>query len=410
MLILVKKHVRCLKNTGSRLNPNSIVGDLSVGERQRVEIVRCLLQNPDLVILDEPTSVLTPQEAENLFETLAKLREEGRSILYISHRLEEVKRMCDRATILRFGEVTGKCNPADETAGSLARMMVGSDVKKIKKDKSSSTGKPLLSLKDYNLEAATPFAVELKNINLDVCEGEIIGIAGVAGNGQSELFDAISGERTAGHNNAVILRGEAMGQAGINERRKHGAAFVPEERLGHGAVGDLRLSDNLLLARHESDRMAFQKMGKIGFIWREMIAKATSRICDVMDVRKSGEDPQASSLSGGNLQKFIVGRELDRQPSVLIVNQPSWGVDAGAAARIRQALIDLANKGTAVLVISQDLDEIFEVADRIAVMSEGYLSEPIELKNTNREKVGLLMAGVGLGEDQSHNRRGENAA
>lgn len=383
---------------GLPLNPDSMVGDLSVGERQRVEIVRCLLQNPDLVILDEPTSVLTPQEADNLFVTLERLRDEGRSILYISHRLEEVQRMCDRATILRFGEVTGDCDPQKETASSLATMMVGSEVSAIRKAANDKRGDVLLSMTSLDLPATSPFAITLKNINLEVAAGEIIGVAGVAGNGQSELFDAISGERTVNDPEAVIIRGNPVGRQGINARRKLGAAFVPEERLGHGAVGELHLSDNLLLARHASDHAAFQKLGKIGVIWREMIGKATKRISEEMDVRKAGEDPQAGSLSGGNLQKFIIGRELDRQPSVLVVNQPSWGVDAGAAARIRQSIIDLAKAGSAVVVISQDLDEIFEIADRIAVMSEGHLSEPINIQDINREKVGLLMAGIGFDE------------
>jgi len=385
------------KKYGLPLNPDSMVGDLSVGERQRVEIVRCLLQNPDLVILDEPTSVLTPQEAENLFETLERLQGEGRSILYISHRLEEVKRLCDRATILRFGVVTGACDPKQETAASLARMMVGSDVASIKKKKIQPHDNFLLELKNLDLPAASPFAMPLKGINLNVREGEVIGIAGVAGNGQSELFDAMSGERTLDGDTGVMLRGKPVGRSGINARRKLGAAFVPEERLGHGAVADLRLSDNLLLARYDSDRVAFLRFGSIGFIWLEMIGKATARISKMMDVRKSGEDPEASSLSGGNLQKFIVGRELDRQPLVLVVNQPSWGVDAGAAAHIRQAIIDLARSGSAVVVISQDLDEIFEIADRIVVMSEGHLSEPVNVADANREKIGLLMAGVGMG-------------
>ncbi len=398
------------KKYGLPLNPDSMVGDLSVGERQRVEIVRCLLQNPDLVILDEPTSVLTPQEAENLFQTLERLKEEGRSILYISHRLEEVKRLCDQATILRFGEVTGDCDPNKETAASLARMMVGSDISEIKKNATVETDNLLLTLDNFNLEAASPFAIPLTNINLKVRQGEIIGIAGVAGNGQSELFDAMSGERTVADNNCVTLRSQPVGKLGINARRKLGAAFVPEERLGHGAVSDFRLSDNLLLARHDSDRVAFLRFGKIGFIWREMVEKATTRIIEEMDVRKSGDDPEASSLSGGNLQKFIIGRELDRQPSVLVVNQPSWGVDAGAAARIRQAIIDLARSGSSVVVISQDLDEIFEVADRIAVMSEGHLSSPEDIASTNREKIGLLMAGVGIGESDGAAARSEHAA
>lgn len=385
---------------GLPLNPDALVGDLSVGERQRVEIVRCLMQNPELIILDEPTSVLTPQEAESLFKTLDILKSEGRSILFISHRLDEVRRLCDRATILRFGEVSGSCDPKKETSASIARMMVGSHVNAIEKTSQSSDTDILLELNDLNQTATTPFAVALKDINLKVCAGEILGIAGIAGNGQAELFDAISGERRTDIANAIKIRTIDASQLSINQRRKLGASFVPEERLGHGAVSEFYLSDNMLLARHESDDVAFQRFGKIGLVWREMVEKATKRVCDIMDVRKADVDPRAASLSGGNLQKFIIGRELDRQPSVLVINQPSWGVDAGAAAHIRQSIVDLARSGSAVLIISQDLDEVFELSDRIAVIFDGQLSEAIEASEITREEIGLLMAGVDKSESK----------
>ncbi|MGI9401598.1 MAG: ABC transporter ATP-binding protein [Rhizobiaceae bacterium] len=382
---------------GLPLNPHSIVGDLSVGERQRVEIVRCLLQNPELIILDEPTSVLTPQEAENLFETLERLRSEGRSILYISHRLEEVKRMCDHATILRHGKVVGECDPAEETAESLASLMVGTSVDQTNRQAAGKIGDPILEISGANLPAGSPFAIALKNVNLTVRGGEVVGIAGVAGNGQSEFFRLVSGEDIIPDTNAIKIRDNSCGSRGINDRRRLGASFVPEERLGHGAIPDLSLSDNLLLSRHGSDSAAFLRMGKLGLIRADISLDATARICEEMDVRKTGDNPDASSLSGGNLQKFIMGRELDRQPSLLIVNQPTWGVDAGAAARIRQAMMDLAQSGSAVLVISQDLDEIFEISDRITVMHDGALSEPIPIENATYEKIGLLMGGANPG-------------
>ena len=383
---------------GLPLNPEALIGDLSVGERQRVEIVRCLMQNPELIILDEPTSVLTPQEAESLFDTLDVLKSEGRSILFITHRLDEVRRLCDRATILRFGEVSGACDPKQETAASIARMMVGSDVSAIKKEHSKTTNDVLLQITNLSQTAATPFAVSLSDINLSVHSGEILGIAGIAGNGQSEFFDAISGEVSAQRDDSIQIRGSNVGLRSINQRRKLGASFVPEERLGHGAVSEFQLSDNMLLARHQSDDVAFQRLGKIGMVWREMVEKATKRVCEIMDVRKADIDPVAGALSGGNLQKFIIGRELDRQPSVLVINQPSWGVDAGAAAHIRQAIVDLARTGSAVLIISQDLDEIFELSDRIAVMFGGRLSHALEASQTNREEIGLLMAGIDINE------------
>jgi simple sugar transport system ATP-binding protein len=382
------------KAYGLPLDPNAHVADLSVGERQRIEIVRALLQNPKLIILDEPTSVLTPQEADRLFETLAKLKSEGRSVLYISHRLEEVQRICDRATVLRHGKVTGACDPRRETPASLARMMVGSEVAVVSKASTDLSGPVVLETKSLHAAARTPFAVALKGVTLQVRAGEVLAIAGVAGNGQGELFDVLSGEYLAAGNDAVQIRGKAVGRAGISARRLMGAAFVPEERHGHGAVTGMSLSENLVLSRNASDRKAFLTGGALKIIRGSTIKAATKRICSDMDVRKSGEDPAAGSLSGGNLQKFIVGRELDRQPSLMVVNQPTWGVDAGAASHIRQALVDLAKAGSGVLVISQDLDEIFEIATHVAVISDGRLSPAFPAADMNREKIGLLMGGM----------------
>jgi len=383
---------------GLPLDPGSLVGDLSVGERQRIEIIRCLLQEPDLIILDEPTSVLTPQEADKLFETLERLRGEGKSILYISHRLEEVQRICDRATVLRHGKVVAHCTPRQETAASLARMMVGGEVHEVHREHPDHVeGPPLIEIRDLSQAPKGPFSMPLKKISLSVRAGEVVGIAGVAGNGQGEFFDAVSGEATQADARTVRIRGTDAGTLGITGRRLLGAGFVPEERLGHGAVPGMTLSDNMLLARHRSDASAFLGGGPLGLIRLDAIEATTRRVVAEMDVRKSAEDPEASALSGGNLQKFIIGRELDRKPSVLVVNQPTWGVDAGAAARIRQALIDLTRSGSAVIVISQDLDELFEIADRIAVMSHGEMSETIPIREATREKIGLLMGGAEAG-------------
>ena len=379
---------------GLPLDPAAHVADLSVGERQRIEIVRALLQNPSLIILDEPTSVLTPQEADRLFETLDKLKSEGRSVLYISHRLEEVQRICDRATVLRHGKVTGACDPHQETPASLARMMVGNDVDAVIRPPRETEGAVQLAVTSLSVPARTPFAVTLDTISMTVRAGEILAIAGVAGNGQGELFDALSGEYPVPEAGSITLRGKPVGRLGINQRRLLGAGFVPEERHGHAAVTGLSLSDNLFLARHASDRKSFLSGGLFGVIQHGAVKAAARRISEAMDVRKSGEDPTAGSLSGGNLQKFIVGRELDRQPAVLVVNQPTWGVDAGAASRIRQALVDLAKAGSAVVVISQDLDEIFEIATEIAVISEGRLSKPYPAAEMTMEKIGLLMGGM----------------
>jgi len=377
---------------GLPLDPQAHVGDLSVGERQRIEIIRCLLQDPELIILDEPTSVLTPQEADKLFDTLETLRSEGRSILYISHRLEEVKRLCDRATVLRGGRVVGHSDPRRETAASLARMMVGGDVPVVVRDKPAATREALLEVRGLNRKAGHPFAVSLSEIELTVHAGEILGVAGVAGNGQGELFEAISGEALQESADTVRICGHAAGRHDITGRRLMGAAFVPEERLGHAAAPFMTLTQNLLLSRYRTDARAF--LGRLGIIRNAVVASAAKRVSTAMDVRKGSEDPEATALSGGNLQKFVIGRELDRQPRVLVVNQPTWGVDAGAAARIRQALVDLAKGGSAVLVISQDLDELFEICDAIAVMHGGRLSTPVPIAEATYEKIGLLMGGA----------------
>ncbi|MCT4657141.1 MAG: ABC transporter ATP-binding protein [Cohaesibacter sp.] len=394
---LAKQVEEVSREYGLPLKASSLVADLSVGERQRIEIVRCLLQNPELIIMDEPTSVLTPQEADLLFETLERLSKEGRSILYISHRLEEVQKMCDTATVLRHGKLVAHCNPAEETAASLARLMVGSSVKAVERTKTSLDDAPIrLKLNKLSLPPSGPFAVPLDNISLEVRGGEVVAIAGVAGNGQSELFDALSGERDTAAD-AVTINEVESGHKGVTARRRLGAAFVPEERLGHAAVPDLPLSENVILTRHGSDKPL-----KTGFfLQRNHAGELGLRISEAFDVRKGDPDPNAGSLSGGNLQKFVVGREIDRGPSVLIVSQPTWGVDAGAASLIRQALLDLARQGAAVVVISQDLDEIFEVADRIAVINKGELSAAEPVEEMSLEKIGLLMGGVHGMEDNT---------
>jgi general nucleoside transport system ATP-binding protein len=311
-------------------------------------------------------------------------------VLYISHRLEEVKRLCHTATILRQGKVVAECDPRKETAASLARLMVGGDIHAVRAAKAPAGGEKRLVLDHVRLAADGPFAVTLKDISLDVRGGELVAIAGVAGNGQSELFDALSGERLQGKNEAITINGTACGRSAVTARRRLGAGFVPEERLGHGAVPLFPLSENAVLTRHSDDT----PLASRGWIDRTGARDVAARVIKDFDVRKGKPDPEARSLSGGNLQKFVIGRELDRKPRVLIVNQPTWGVDAGAAATIRQALIDLARSGSAVVVISQDLDEIFELADRIAVISRGQLSEAFPAHEMTAEKIGLLMAGA----------------
>ncbi len=377
------------RSYGLPLEPDREVWRLSVGERQRIEIVRCLMQNPALLILDEPTSVLTPQEADGLFETLNRIRSEGRSILYISHKLDEVRRLCDAATILRHGAVVATCDPRRETAASLARMMVGADVAGVRHDPDDGSGRTRLAIANLSLAPSDLHGAALKDVNLTVRAGEILGIAGVAGNGQDELFAVLSGERTVPDAAAVRIDDAPVGREGITARRRRGAAFVPEERLGHGAAPALALSENALVSGHATNGFV-----RGGFVDRASTRRWVEAVTAAFDLRKGAADPPAKALSGGNLQKFVVGREILRKPGVLVVAQPTWGVDAGAARIIRQALLDLAKGGAAVLVISQDLDELFEISDRMAVLFHGRLSEAQPTSGLSREAVGLMMGGA----------------
>ena len=387
---LAERIARVSVEYGLPLEPTALVADLSVGERQRIEIVRCLLQEPRLLIMDEPTAVLTPQEADQLFVTLRRLAGDGCAVLYISHRLEEVKQLCHHATILRHGKVVANVDPQTETAASLARLMVGADVHTVNAEAHAPDGPPMLATAALWLPADGPFGVALRNVSLEVRAGEVVAIAGVAGNGQSELFEALSGERSAPSPEAIVIAGKPCGTKGVTARRRLGAAFVPEERFGHSAVPGFALSDNVLLTRHASGGA----LVRAGFIDQPATHAVAARVIERFDVRTSRTNPPAQALSGGNMQKFVVGRELDREPAILVINQPTWGVDAGAAALIRQVLADMAEGGAAVLVISQDLDEIFEIADRIAVISRGELSAAFPAGEIDRERIGLLMAGA----------------
>lgn len=386
---LEERIIEVSQSYGLPLDPHRGVHSLSVGERQRIEIVRCLLQNPKLLIMDEPTSVLTPQEADKLFETLERLSSEGVAILYISHRLEEIRKLCHKATILRLGKVVNDCDPAQETARSLAEMMMGSDLTSAVKTEDKKIGAVRFRVKNLSTSPEDPFAVSLKNVSFELKNGEVFGVAGLAGNGQAELMDVLSGEELADHPEVIVMEGQFAGLMGPEERRDLGLGFVPEERLGHGAVPDMTLWENGFLTAGRG-----QDLMNNGFIKAPKAKNFATAIVDRFNVKTAGIDHNASSLSGGNLQKFIVGREINQNPKVLIVLQPTWGVDAGSAAFIHQALMDLAAQGTAVLVISQDLDELFAVSDRIAVMSEGRLSESRPASETTVEQIGLLMGGL----------------
>ena len=373
---------------GIPLRPDSLVADLSVGEQQRVEILRCLLQDPALLIMDEPTSVLTPQETRQLFDVLAKLAGQGCAVLFISHKLDEIKQLTSRATILRGGEKVAEVKTKDKSTKQLAELMVGSKISAITPPEARNNAPAILRINGLNRPAAGPFDTALQDINLTAHAGEVLGIAGIAGNGQSELMDALTGEYCSSQPDIIFMGGRDISQMGPMARRVAGLSFVPEERNGHAAVPAMRLSENALLTSYEREGAV-----QMGVVSQAYATQSADRISEMFDVRRPEADPLASALSGGNLQKFVVGREIAKKPDVLIVSQPTWGVDVGAAQFIRKAMMDLAANGAAVIVISQDLEEIFAVSHKIAVLHEGRLSPAYAAREMTAEAIGLLMGG-----------------
>lgn len=372
---------------GLDLEPQRHVHTLSVGECQRVEIVRALLGEPQLLILDEPTSVLTPQAVQALFQTLRQLASEGCSILYISHKLDEIRELCHACTVMRGGRVTGVCDPRQETDASLSRLMIGSEPPVVRHEERPA-GRVLFSVRQLTLPRAHPFATPLEDISFDLREGEILGVAGVSGNGQQELLAALAGEDSRVARDVLLLDGKPVGHTSASWRRNHGVGFVPEERLGRGAVPDLSLAQNMLLSHQ--NRQTIRR----GFVRRPMLRSLADGIIDRFRVKAHGPQAAAASLSGGNLQKYIIGREVTRQPRVLLVAQPTWGVDVGAAAQIRAELLSLRDAGCAVLLISEELDELFEISDRLMVIAKGRVSPSIPTRDASLDLIGRWMSGL----------------
>lgn len=374
---------------GMPLEPERLIHSLSIGERQRVEIIRCLMQDIRLLILDEPTSVLTPQEADDLFVTLRRLAAEGCSILFISHKLGEVRALCHRATVLRGGRVAGHCVPAECSDPQLARLMVGEAAGLITDYPKAKGAEAFLQIKGLSWHNPDPFGCSLEDIDLEVRGGEIVGIAGVAGNGQDELLALLSGEQRLSRDDGATIRfaGEPVAHLPPDTRRRHGLAFVPAERLGHGAVPELSLADNALLT-------AFQQgLVSKGLVQRRKVEALAQDIILRFGVKTPDSQAPARSLSGGNLQKFILGREILQQPKLLVAAHPTWGVDVGAAATIHRALIALRDAGAAILVISEDLDELFQIGDRLGALCGGRLSPLRATADTRLIDVGGWMAG-----------------
>jgi ABC-type uncharacterized transport system ATPase subunit len=371
---------------GLPVEPGRPLHTLSVGERQRVEIVRALLTKPQLLILDEPTSVLTPQAVATLFVTLRKLAAEGCAILYISHKLDEIRALCHQCTVLRAGRVTGEVDPSKESNASLSRLMIGAEPPALRHGQAAA-GQVVLGVRGLDLAKQDRFGTTLEGIGFDVRAGEIVGIAGVSGNGQQELMAALSGEDRRAPAGSIRLHGADIARASPRRRRDAGLHFVPEERLGRGAVPTLSLAQNTLLTRTEAvSRSGWIRIGEVTVLAARLIA--------AFDVRAGGPQAAAKSLSGGNLQKFIVGREIDAAPKLLVVSQPTWGVDVGAAAQIRGELLALRDKGCAVLVVSEELEELFEICDRLVVIAQGRLSPSVATAQATIEMIGAWMSGL----------------
>ncbi len=373
---------------GLPLDPGRLVHSLSVGLRQRVEIIRCLLQQPKLLIMDEPTSVLTPQAVRKMFETLRRLADEGCSILYISHKLDEIMELCHSATIIRGGKVTGYAIPADETATSLAKMMIGKDLPVCSQDKPKIDGEECLEVRNLSKLSSDQFGTDLSGISFSVRGGEILGIAGISGNGQQELLASLSGEKAVQDKESIMICGEAVGHLKPGARRNRGLGFVPEERLGRGAVPGMSLCCNAILTAHRHG------MVEKGLLKYNKAADFARKCITDFAVKCGSKDDPITSLSGGNVQKYITGREIQQSPKLLVVSQPTWGVDVGAANIIRQAMIDLRNNGSAVLVVSEELDELFEICDRLIVIAEGSVSPSVNVADTTKEEIGIWMSGM----------------
>ena len=378
---------------GLPIDPLRPIHALSVGERQRVEIIRALITDPQLLILDEPTSVLTPQAIETLFDTLRELARRGCSILYVSHKLDEIRTLCDQCTVLRGGRVTGEVDPRRETDASLSRLMIGAEPPRAS-PRVTTPGPETLTVRGLSLAPREIHGIALSQIGFSVRTGEILGVAGVSGNGQQALVAALSGEDPRVPAQTILFEGQDLANQSPAARRQAGIHSVPEQRLGHGAVPTLSLAQNTLLTRREG-------VSSAGWISYGKVQALAQQILDRFQVKAAGPAAAAQSLSGGNLQKFIVGREISANPRALIISQPTWGVDVGAAALIRAELMRLRDAGCAILVVSEDLEELFEISDRMVVMAQGRLSPPVRTSDLSVEQIGQWMSGLWEGADRA---------
>ena len=392
-----KRVIELSEKYGLSVNPDALIEDITVGMQQRTEILKMLYRDNDILIFDEPTAVLTPQEITELMQIMKNLAKEGKSILFISHKLNEIMEVADRCSVLRKGKYIGTVDIKDATPESLSAMMVGRDVNFKVDKKDSEAGEEILNVKDMSVKSDTHDKNAVNNVSFNVKAGEIVCIAGIDGNGQRELVYGITGlSKISG--GAVTLEGKDITTASIRERNISGMSHIPEDRHKHGLVLDYSLEDNLILQRYFDSEFT----GKLGFLKRKNIRSFANKLIDAYDVRSGqGAITTARSMSGGNQQKAIIARELDKESKLLIAVQPTRGLDVGAIENIHKQLVKHRDAGNAVLLVSFELDEVMNVSDRILVMYEGEIVGEFDPKNVTVEELGLYMAGAKRMEAQS---------
>ena len=388
----IKKASRKIKEISERyglqIEPDMVIEDITVGMQQRVEILKMLYRDADILIFDEPTAVLTPQEIDELIEIMKNLAKEGKSIILITHKLDEIKRTAKRCTVIRRGKFIGEVDVASTSAQEMAAMMVGRPVSFVVEKEKREPGEVMLEVKDLNVRN-NKGVLGVKDFSLAIRRGEIVGIAGVDGNGQTELVEAITGLRKI-ESGSVLFKGEDITSLSIKDRNDRGLGHIPEDRQKRGLVLGAPLTTNMVIK--DFDRPPFSRKGLLD---QEAIREYSASIVKEFDVRSGeGIDSLAGKLSGGNQQKAIIGREVTKDPDVLIAVQPTRGLDVGAIEFIHKALVTQRDKGKAVLLVSFELDEIFNLSDRIAVINAGRLVDIVKTEDTDVHKVGLMMAGI----------------